>query len=192
MLEQILQRRNVSLKMRVTVKGLVALLVVALAAALPQLVHFAAGQAGGVRWLPMYLPVLLGGCLLGVWWGLGVGIASPLVSFVVTSAAGVPMPVAARLPFMMAELAVFATVSGAFSQKIDENGWMAFPAVLLAAVCGRTAFLVLAAVFQGIAPFTAAQVWEQIQSGLLGLVLQAVIVPFLIMGLRALLKRDRS
>ena len=124
MLESVLARRGASLKVKITVKSLVALGVVALAVLLPQLVHLAAGASGGVRLLPMYLPVLLGGCLLGTWWGLGVGLASPLASFALTSAFGEAMPAAARLPFMMAELAVFAVVSGLFSEKIAETaGW---------------------------------------------------------------------
>lgn len=192
MLESILARKGVSVRTRITVKSLVAVGVVALAVLLPQLVHLAAGASGGVRWLPMYLPVLLGGCLLGTWWGLGVGLVSPLASFAITSAMGSAMPAASRLPFMMAELAVFAAVSGLFSKKIAENGWMAFPAVLLAAVSGRAFFLLLAVIFQNIAPFTPAMIWSQIQTGLLGLVLQAVLVPFIAMGLRVLINRDKN
>lgn len=192
MLENILARKGVSVRTRITVKSLVAVGVVALAVLLPQLVHLAAGASGGVRWLPMYLPVLLGGCLLGTWWGLGVGLVSPLASFAITSAMGSAMPAAARLPFMMAELAVFAAVSGLFSKKIAENGWMAFPAVLLAAVSGRAFFLLLAVIFQNVAPFTPAMIWSQIQTGLLGLVLQAVLVPFIAMGLRVLINRDKN
>ena len=63
MLENVLVRRNCSFKIKVTVKSFVSIGIVALAVILPQLVHLAAGQAGGVKWLPMYLPVLLGGCL---------------------------------------------------------------------------------------------------------------------------------
>ncbi len=192
MLESILARKGVSVRTRITVKSLVAVGVVALAVLLPQLVHLAAGASGGVRWLPMYLPVLLGGCLLGTWWGLGVGLVSPLASFAITSGMGSAMPAAARLPFMMAELAVFAAVSGLFSKKIAENGWMAFPAVLLAAVSGRAFFLLLAVIFQNVAPFTPAMIWSQIQTGLLGLVLQAVLVPFIAMGLRVLINRDKN
>ena len=191
MLENYLVRKNVSIRLKITVKSLVSLGVVALAVLLPQLVHLIAGQAGGVQWLPMYLPVLLGGCLLGWAWGLGVGVLSPLVSFAVTSAWGDPMPALARLPFMMAELAVFALVSGLFSKKIAENGWMAFPAVLLAAVSGRAFFLLLAVIFQGVAPFTPALIFSQILEGLLALVLQAVIVPFIVMGIRALMQREK-
>ena len=192
MIESVLVRRNVTLRVKVTVKMLVSLAVVALAVLLPQLVHLAAGAQGGVQWLPMYLPVLLGGGLLGWQWGLGVGVLSPLVSFAVTALAGDPMPAAARLPYMMAELAVFAAVSGLFSKQIVRNGWMAFPAVLLAQVAGRLTFLALAAVFQAVSPLTAAAVWSQIQTGLLGMVAQAVVVPFLVMGVRALLVREKK
>ena len=192
MIESVLTRMNVNVRLKITVKALLSAAIVALAVLLPQAVHLAAGAAGGARWLPMYLPVLLGGCLLGWRWGLGVGVLSPVVSFALTSALGEAMPAAARLPYMAAELAVFAAVSGLFSKKIAENGWMAFPAVLLAQVSGRAVFLALAAIFQGVAPLKAAAAWAQIQTGLLGLVLQAVLVPFLVMGARALMLRDRG
>ena len=78
MMEQVLTGRRVSFRMKVTVKALVAMSIVALAVGLPQLAHMAAGAQAGVRWLPMYLPVLLGGCLLGAGWGVGVGLAALL------------------------------------------------------------------------------------------------------------------
>ena len=193
MIENVLTRKNFSLKIKFTVKSLISLGIVALAVILPQLVHLAVGQNGGVQWLPMYLPVLLGGCLLGWAWGLGIGIASPVVSFLITLAFGNPMPALSRLPFMIVELAVFAAVSGLFTKKIAANGWMAFPAVLLAQVAGRSTFMLLVLIFQSVTPFTPAVIWSQIQSGLLGMVLQAVLVPFIVMGLKLILdgsKRD--
>ena len=192
MIESVLAKHSAKVSTKITVKSLISVGVVALAVLLPQLVHLVAGASGGVQWLPMYLPVLLGGCLLGWKWGLGVGVLSPLVSFAITSLAGNAMPAAGRLPYMMAELAAFAAVSGLFSKRIAANGWMAFPAVLLAQVSGRAVFLALAAVFQGVSALSAAAVWSQIQAGLLGMVLQAVLVPFIAMGLRALLLRDKE
>ena len=192
MLEQVMRDRSCSLKIKLTVKGLVSFGLIVLAVLLPQLVHLTLGQAGGVRWLPMYLPVLLGGCLLGVRWGMGVGVLSPVVSFALTSLWGDPMPAAARLPFMMAELCVFTAVSGIFSERIAKNGRMAFPAVLLGAVAGRAFFLLLAVLFQSVAPFTVEAVLSQIETGLSGLVLQAAMVPLLVMGLRALIQRERE
>lgn len=192
MIESVLAKHSAKVSTKITVKSLISVGVVALAVLLPQLVHLVAGASGGVQWLPMYLPVLLGGCLLGWKWGLGVGVLSPLVSFAITSLAGNAMPAAGRLPYMMAELAAFAAVSGLFSKRIAANGWMAFPAVLLAQVSGRAVFLALAAIFQDVSALSAAAVWSQIQAGLLGMVLQAVLVPVIVMGLRALLLRDKE
>lgn len=192
MLEAVLVRKNVTAKTKITVKSLVSVGLIICAVGLPQLVHLIGGAPGGVQWLPMYLPVLIAGCILGTYWGLGVGIMSPVVSFLLTAAIGDPMPALARLPFMIAELAVFAAVSGLFTKKIGENMWMAFPAVLIAAVSGRAFFILLVALFQSVSSLSVAVVWGQIQTGLLGLILQAVIVPFIIMGLSLLLNKDKK
>ncbi len=187
MIENVLARKGLSLRLKITVKGLISAGMCALAVVLPQLFHLVAGAQSGVSWLPMYLPVLLGGCLLGWRWGLAVGVLSPVVSFLITSAFGNPMPIAARLPFMAAELAIFACVSGLFSKKIAKNGWFAFPAVLLAQLAGRSAFMISVLIFQSITPFTPAVIWGQIQAGLYGMILQVVAVPFVVMILRRLL-----
>ena len=192
MVDSVLTRKNASLSVKVTVKMLVSLGIVALAVLLPQLVHLLAGAQSGMRFLPMYLPVLLGGCLLGARFGVCIGVLSPLVSFFLTSATGNAMPAAARLPFMMAELAVFALVSGLFSRAIVKNAWMAFPAVLLGSVAGRCFFLLCVAAFQWASPLTLATVWAQVQTGFTGLLLQAVLVPVLVMGLHKLLVKDAN
>lgn len=186
MLENALTYHNLSSEKKIAVKTLISAGLIALAVVLPQLVHLALGQPGGVQWLPMYLPVLIGGCLLGTKWGLAVGVLSPLVSFLITSAAGSAMPAAARLPFMMAELAVFAAVSGLFAKKIAANGLWAFLAVVSAQIAGRAAFMGLVALTQSITPFTPAMIWGQI---IAGLAVQAVIVPGIIILLRKLMIR---
>ncbi len=192
MIENVLTLKNASVKVKVTVKTLVSLGVIALAVILPQIFHLAVGGTSGMTYLPMYLPVLIGGCLLGAWWGLGVGVASPVVSFLITLAFGNHMPALARLPFMAAELAAMAAITGAFSGAIAKNGWMAFPAVLLALVGGRLLFLGLVAVFRTVSALSVAVVWAQIRTGLVGLVLWAVVAPFIVMGLRKLILKDEK
>lgn len=192
MFENALAYNNISFGKKIAYKTLVSAGLVALAVILPQLVHFALGQPGGVKWLPMYLPVLIGGCMLGAKWGLAVGVLSPLVSFLITSAIGNPMPIAARLPFMMAELAVFALVSGLFTNKIAKNGLWAFPAVMLAQVAGRAVFLGLIALTQSVTQFTVPMIWSQIQTGFAGLLAQAFIVPLIIIGLRKCMVKDND
>ncbi len=191
MLENVLTKNNAASKTKITCKTLVSIGLIALAVVLPQLVHLALGQPGGVQLLPMYLPVLIGGCLLGWRWAMFVGVLSPLASFALTSLMGNPMPVLARLPFMMAELAVFAVVSGLFSNKIYKNGLWAFLAVLAAQLAGRTAFLGLAFIFQSVAPFTAEMIWSQILAGWLGLAIQLIAVPLIVIGIRAILVKEK-
>ena len=190
MVESALTKRKISFRLKITVKSLISAGIIALAVILPQFVHLFAGAQGGVRWLPMYLPVLLGGCLLGWSWGLGIGVLSPLTSFFITSAFGNPMPIATRLPFMMIELAIFAGISGLFSKKIAKNAWIAFPAVLLAQLAGRSAFMILVLLLQSVIPFAPAVIWGQIQAGLSGMLLQSLIVPLTVMGLKRLLVKD--
>lgn len=187
MLENVLTKQNITTQKRITLNAVLSVGLIALAVVLPQIVHIALGQPGGVQLLPMYLPVLIGGCLLGSKWALAVGVLSPAVSFAITSLMGSAMPVLPRLPFMMAELAVFALVSGLFSKKIYKNGLWAFPAVILAQLAGRVAFLGLVAIFQGVAPFSVEMIWGQVVAGWLGLLIQAIAVPLLIIALRAIL-----
>ena len=184
MFENALTLRNVSSGRKIACKTLLSAGLIALAVVLPQIMHLALGQPGGVKWLPMYLPVLIGGCLLGTKWGFAVGVLSPMVSFMITLIMGNPMPMAARLPFMMAELAVFAT------KKISENGLWAFPAVIAAQLVGRASFLGLVAVFQSRTPFNVSMIWSQIQTGVTGLLAQVILVPVIIIGLRQLLIKE--
>ena len=121
MIDGILSKRNASTKACLTVKILISLAVIAMAVAFPQIVHMATGAAGGVKWLPMYLPVIIGACVLGAKWGVAAAILSPITSFLLTSAFSSPMPAAARLPFMVAELAVMALIAGAFCSLIVKN-----------------------------------------------------------------------
>lgn len=192
MLENILILKNIGIKKRALYKSIVSASLIALAVLLPQIVHLALGQPGGAKWLPMYLPVLIGGCLLGSRWALAVGVLSPAVSFALTSLISNPMPTAERLPFMIAELGVFALVSGLFTKKISENAAWALPAVISAQLAGRLSFLGLSALFSSFVSFTPVMIWEQIKAGALALALQAVFVPLIIVLLKKVLTKGEK
>lgn len=181
--------KNRSAAVRLTVKGAIAVLLVCMAVALPQIAHAAGGAQAGSVWLPMYAPALLAGCLLGWQWGLGVGLLSPLVSFGFTSLfLDSAMPAAGRLPYMMAELAVFGLVSGLFAKKTEKNALFAFPAVIAAQVAGRLVYFTAAVIF-GQQP---AAVWGVIESSLTGLYIQAAIVPLIVILLSLAVKHERD
>lgn len=61
MFENALTLGNVSSGRKIACKTLLSAGLIALAVVLPQIIHLALGQPGGVKWLPMYLPVLIGG-----------------------------------------------------------------------------------------------------------------------------------
>lgn len=193
MVETMLQRRNATFGTRITVKFLTVLSVVILAVALPQLTHAVAGASGGVRFLPMYLPVLLGGCLLGTRWGLAAGLLSPLASYLFTSMlGGSPIPTAARLPFMMAELAIMAVVTGLFAKKIAALPVWAFAAVPAALAVGRGCFLLLVVLLQNVTALKPAMIASQLRTGLAGTLIQAVLVPLLVLGIAKLESQEQS
>ena len=192
MIDNILITKNVAAGKSIAVKTAISIGLIALAVLLPQLVHLALGQPGGIKFLPMYLPILIGGCLLGTRWALMVGILSPVVSFLLTSLGGNPMPAAPRLPFMILDLAVFAAVSGRFTKKIVSNGLWAFPAVFCAQAAGRLVFLGAIALTQSFTTFTTGMIWGQIVAGIPGIIIQLVLAPVIMIGLRALLIADRE
>ena len=47
-----------------------------------------------------------------------------------------------------------------------------------------------AAIFSAVSPLDAATAWAQVQSGFIGLIAQAVVVPLIVIGLRALLVKN--
>ena len=187
MLDLVLKRHSIAF--RVSVKSIVSILMVVVAVALPQIFHIAGGVSAGAAYLPMYAPVLLAGCLLGWQWGLGVGILSPLVSFGFSSIAlDSAMPALSRLPYMGVELSVFGLVSGLFSKKIQTNSLFAVPAVILSQICGRTVYVI----YNLIAGRQFPELLTAIQTGLIGLYLQAAVIPFAVILLSIVLKRERE
>lgn len=177
MIESILTSKKFGLSQKVIVKAIIAVLTIVAAVGLPQICHLAIGGNSGIRFLPMYLPVLMGALLLGSGWGVVIGVLSPVISYLITTAAGTPMPALARLPFMAFELAVFAVVAGAFSKLVMKNGLFAFVAVIVAEIVGRAAFVAAVAIFGKATPLSVSLVWSQIKIGWVGLVVNAVIVP---------------
>lgn len=190
MLESILVKKQVKTKTKITIKTLISAGLIAMAVILPQIVHLVAGAQGGMVWLPMYLPILIGGALLGVKWGLGVAIVSPILSFLITSAISSPMPALSRLPFMIAELCVFALVSGMFSKAISKRTWLVIPAMLSAIVAGRLSFLALVAIFDSVSSLSVGLVYNQILMSWPGIILSLVLVPVIIFILNKLLNKE--
>lgn len=184
MLDSVLKK--LSVPARISVKGAIAVVLAALAVMLPQLTHILGGAQAGAIWMPMYLPVVLAGCLLGWHWGLLVGVLSPVISFGFTTLAlDSAMPALERLPYMTLELAAFGAVSGAFAGLMRKNALFAFPAVLSAQVAGRAIYVV----YNLIAGKSFASLMTSVQTGLAGLYAQLIIAPLVAIAIFAIVKR---
>lgn len=190
MIESILVKREAKAKTKLTFKSLLSVGLVALATILPMLVHLAVGAQGGMVWLPMYLPVVIGGVLLGTLWGVGIAIASPLVSFIITSIVSSPMPALSRLPFMIVELVVFALVCGLFSKLIAKKVWVTPIAVVSSIVAGRLVFLALVAIFESVGSLSVSMVLSQIVAGWPGVIMLVALTTILTLILNKTLNRE--
>lgn len=190
MIESILVKREAKAKTKLTVKSLLSVGLVALATILPMLVHLAVGAQGGMVWLPMYLPVVIGGVLLGTLWGVGIAATSPLVSFIITSIVSSPMPALSRLPFMIVELVVFALVCGLFSKLIAKKVWVTPIAVVSSIVAGRLVFLALVAIFESVSSLSVSMVLSQIVAGWPGVIMLVALTTILTLILNKTLNRE--
>lgn len=190
LLDTILYQRTEKFSVRMAIKAGLAVACVVLAILIPQLVHLIAGQNSGVKWMPMFFPILLAGCLFGYWWGLGIGAVSPIVSFLITSIWKKPMPSKYRLGFMVPEAAAFGLVSGLFSTRIAFNKWFAFPAVLFAQLIGIILYIIICAIFQSVAHVPIGTIWNQVQAGMIGVFIQAIIVPVIVILITYLIKHE--
>lgn len=158
-------------------------LYLALAVLLPIGFH-AFGLLGRV-FLPMHIPVLLAGFLLGPLSGMIVGILAPGISFLLTG-----MPPTYAVPLMTMELAIYGLIAGLAFKRLKLNIYVA---LLLALILGRLMFglgLLVLGMFMQL-PYSAAVFFSAsgaIVTGLPGIIVQIVLIPLLVTAL----KRSRA
>lgn len=160
-----------------------AALVCALSVVLPQVFHLIGGKPLGNAFLPMHLPVILGGYLLNPAAALVCGALSPILSFFVSG-----MPPFPRLIFMIFELGAYGFSTSVFVHKCRLPVWLNLP---LTWICGRAVYFavaffalrVLHLEIQGMTTASAA-VWTAVTTGVPGIILQAVVVPILVAALK--------
>lgn len=154
-------------------------LFLALAVLLPVAVH-ALGDSMGRVLLPMHIPVLLAGFLVGPASGLLVGVLAPVLSHLVS---GTGMPPVDRLAPMSLELAVYGLVAGLAYCRLRLNVYVS---LIIAMIVGRLMFgagqliraLMLGTTFDN-AEFWS---WAAMTAGLPGIMIQLVLIPILVAG----------
>lgn len=154
-------------------------LFVAFGVILPMIFH--QFSMGGPAFLPMHIPVLIGGLFLGPLPGLLIGLVTPIISSGLTG-----MPVAfPMLPIMIFELGAYGLVSGFFSEKVRSNTYIA---MILAMIGGRIAAGIVVFIlgsffgFKGPGPILFVQ--GAIVTGIPGILIQLAFIPPLVALLR--------
>jgi niacin transporter len=180
-------------------------LLLAIGIVLPQVFHLTGGPASGATFLPMHIPVLIAGLLLGPVYGLILGGVTPVCSFLITA-----MPVAARLPFMIVELAIYGGVSGLLYHTAglsrirlpgrfrDGEGDHSGPrtperlaglyiSLILAMIAGRVVYavslLIMGRLF-GLEKADPAAILTAVATGIVGIMIQIIVIPPIIFALQ--------
>ena len=149
-------------------------LLLALAVLLPAVVHMTSLAGGGKVLLPMHLPVLFGGFLLGPVGGALLGLVSPALSFLL-----IGMPTAALLPYQTCELVGYGFMAGLLFHFLrGRKGGI--PLTLVGAMLfGRflnAAALLTASELFGQAVTVTAVVAAAV-TGALGILIQLIVLP---------------
>jgi riboflavin transporter FmnP len=154
-------------------------LYLALAIVLPIGLH--AFGVGGRVFLPMHLPVLLAGFLVGPGSGLVVGLLAPGLSYLITG-----MPPTYAVPLMSLELPLYGLVAGLAYNRLRLNVYIA---LLAAMIVGRLMFglgLIILGLFMDL-PYTATVFFSTagpLLAGLPGIVIQIVLIPVVVAAVR--------
>ena len=151
--------------------------------ALALVLPFLTGQipAVGKMLLPMHLPVLLAGFVVGPWWAMAVGFIAPILRHLLFAAP--PYPTFLAMAF---ELAVYGLVSGLIYKHTPRKKWTIYVSLLSAMVVGRAASGAAMAVLMGLGDQTysfAAFFAANVTSGIPGIVLQIILLPLVVMAL---------
>ena len=121
-------------KMSSVKKSILTAACIALCVVLPMAFH-SIPNAGSI-FCPMHIPVLLCGLICGWPYGLLCGLAGPVLSSLLTQ-----MPVAAMLPSMMIELAVYGIITGIMMRLVHTKKLYAdlYINLIFAMLAGRVA-----------------------------------------------------
>lgn len=141
-------------------------------------IAFHAVPLGGRILLPMHIPTLIAGLLLGPAAGLVVGAGSPVLSLLLTTQPTVPY----MIP-MLFELATYGVVAGLVRPRLERavKPYLALIlSLLVAMLAGRAvwmAVVVWLAPVIGIKARTAALAFAAIGAGWIGMAFQLAVIP---------------
>lgn len=157
------------------------LVLTALFVTLGLVIPYATGHAFGIPGtvlLPMHLPVLLCGLLLGARPGALCGFVTPLLSSLLT---GMPAPYP-MLPIMMLQLSALGLLSGTLYRRLRVP---LYPALLLSVTAGWALYgLAFSLLLLGDSGLRAPSVLTAVTAGIPGMALQLLLLPPILLALK--------
>lgn len=152
--------------------------------ALPRIFHVLAGSTAGATFLPMHIAVLIAALTFGTLSATIVAGSSVIFSYLLTG-----MPTLARLPYMLIELIIYAVLLSLFNKKFNS-----YISLIATVILGRVLYsgvLFVAINLLGLSTY-GISVIESIKTGIPGIIIQLLCVPFIakIMNERLNLKDD--
>jgi hypothetical protein len=138
------------------------------------------GMAGAI-FLPMHLFVLTAGLLFGWRMGLLVGLMTPLTSHVLSG-----MPLLPVLPQITFEVMLYGLVAGLSKEVIKTN---VFTSLLMAMVAGRFGSLIFLTIVRINHTSPLAAVWNATKTGWIGIILQLLLVPLIVIFVKKILSQ---
>lgn len=170
-------------------------LFIALGILIPIVFHLF-GQAAGRVFLPMHIPVLLAGFFLMPGYAAIVGLATPLLSSVLTS---MP-PLYPSATLMAVELCVYGLTASFMYRRLAQKDMKKTVSVILSLIiamaAGRMAaglgVWALVGLFSAQMPSPFVYISGGIVTGLPGIVIQIVLIPLIVMAVQSFGRQSQS
>jgi len=166
-------------------KIVITAMLISLGIVLPVVFHMIPQGMGGRVLLPMHIPMLLAGLVVGPFHGFFAGLITPILSSMMTG-----MPAAGITVYrMMVELSVYGLVAGLVMRVVYTRRTTAdlYISMIIAMVAGRVvAGMAQAFIFHGGANSFALSLWVQgyFYLSIPGIILQMILVPSIVIALQ--------
>ncbi|MCD4711656.1 MAG: ECF transporter S component [Clostridiales bacterium] len=151
---------------------------IALGLVLPIAFHMFGGA--GPIFLPMHIPVLIGGFFLSPMLALSVGVLTPMLSGIIT---GMP-PIFPMMPIMMLELGIYGLTISVVKNNVTKNPYIALLAsMILGRVAAGFMVFVLSTFFAAKLPSAIIFITTSVTTGIPGIIIQLIIIPIVVIAL---------
>lgn len=150
--------------------------------AIPRIFHLLVGSSAGVTFLPMHLMVLIAALTFGITSATIVAGSSVIFSYLLTG-----MPALVRMPYMLIELVIYGILLGLFNKKF--NSYISLIATIIVGRVVYAGVLFAAVNLLGFNGYGISVIQSTI-SGIPGIIIQLLCVPFLAKIIKKGIKLD--